>query len=162
VLHFTSAVDAQLRQKGVEILDVVLHVSMGTFQPIREEDIRKHTMEKEYFSVSEATRERLRVARQEGRRVIAVGSTVTRTLETLIRRDPQLEHLHTGWSDLFIHTDFQFQCVQGLITNFHLPKSTLLLMVAAFAGRERILKAYADAIAQGARLFSYGDAMLML
>jgi len=161
-LHFTPAVDASLRAKGIEILEVVLHVSMGTFQPIRDEDVRLHKMEAEYFSIPPETREHLRTARQQGRRIIAVGSTVTRTLETLIRRDPNLNQIKSGWTDLFIHGDFSFQCVTGLITNFHLPKSSLLLMVSAFAGRERILHAYELAIAQGARLFSYGDAMLLI
>lgn len=157
-LHFTEDLIRRIRRKGVEILTVTLHVGLGTFQPIRVENIKNHTMHGEHYEVSPETAQRILNAAQKGRRIIAVGSTSVRVIETLHQKNAPLR----GFTNLFIYPGYTFNTVRGLITNFHLPRSTLLLLVAAFAGKELVFKAYSEAIARGYRFYSYGDAMLVM
>ena len=154
-LHFTNAMFEALRNRGVEVAFITLHVGHATFQPIREEEIETHRMGVEHYLIPEETKDKIRVA---GRRVVAVGTTTVRTLESAARADfPQ------GWQEtnLFITPGFQFRVVSGLLTNFHLPKSSLLILVSAFGGRERVLGAYREAVRERYRFYSFGDAMLL-
>lgn len=153
--HFDEALLQRLTEKGVEITYVTLHVGYGTFAPIKHRDIRLHRVEEEYISVSPETSEKLKEAIRERRRIVAVGTTVTRTLEFIARRNFEP---YEGLCDLYIYPGFEFRAVSALITNFHLPKSSLLLLVCAFAGRDVILRAYQEAIKRGFRFYSYGDA----
>jgi S-adenosylmethionine:tRNA ribosyltransferase-isomerase len=161
-LHFTPAVFERLRQRGVEWCEITLHVGPGTFQPVHSELIEEHRMESERYEISSDTAEAIDQARSRGRRIVAVGTTVARALESFA-----LQHQgHTlpgkGETDLFIYPGFQFRCIEGLITNFHLPRSTLLMLVSAFAGRDLILEAYRQAIQANYRFYSYGDCMLIV
>lgn len=158
-LHFDQPMRASLQQLGVELAHVTLHVGAGTFQPVRGDDISKHVMHQEWFRVPEGTARVVNKARSEGRRVIAVGTTSLRTLESAARDG--LLHAGAGDTRLFVTPGFKFQLVDRLITNFHLPKSTLMMLVSAFAGTVNIRRAYAHAIAKRYRFFSYGDAMLL-
>jgi S-adenosylmethionine:tRNA ribosyltransferase-isomerase len=158
-LHFDQAMRASLEALGVELSHVTLHVGAGTFQPVRGDDISKHVMHQEWFRVPQTTADIVNKARAEGRRVIAVGTTSLRTLESAARDG--LLHEGTGDTRLFVTPGFKFQIVDRLITNFHLPKSTLMMLVSAFAGTDNIRRAYAHAIARRYRFFSYGDAMLL-
>lgn len=159
-LHFSEGILAALADRGVEIAPITLHVGYGTFMPIRVTDIRDHRMHSEVFTIPESTAAAVTAAKQEGRRVVAVGTTSVRTLE-FTADDRGHVRPCAGSCDLFIYPGFQFKCVDAVITNFHLPKSTLILLVSAFAGRERILHAYQCAVAERYRFFSYGDAMLI-
>jgi S-adenosylmethionine:tRNA ribosyltransferase-isomerase len=159
-LHFTKALLSELRLRGVETAFVTLHVGIGTFQPVRVQHVEHHKMEEEEYHLSEQGVERINVAKRSGRKVIAVGTTTTRTLESAASEDGTVHAGHHR-TNLFIYPGYRFKVIDGLITNFHLPRSTLLLLVAAFAGRELILKAYAEAVAQRYRFYSYGDAMLI-
>lgn len=158
-LHFTQRLIGGLENRGVECVYVTLHVGAGTFQPIREDDIEKHRMHSEWFEVSEAVCEQVNAAKRAGRRVIAVGTTSVRCLESATV-DKRLQPFR-GETDIFIYPGFEFRAVDAMITNFHLPGSTLLLLVCAFAGREHILRAYRHAVEAGYRFFSYGDAMFI-
>lgn len=160
-LHFTGHLLERLMSEGVEIVSVTLHVGPGTFQPVRTEFIAEHSMHPEYYNIPLETAERINLAKKQGRRVIAVGTTSVRTLETAAD-DSDLVNPGEGRSNLFIYPGYRFKVIDGMITNFHLPKSTLLMLVAAFAGRERILSAYRIAAAEGYRFYSYGDAMLII
>lgn len=160
-LHFTPELLAKLKQKGVEIVEVLLHVGLGTFRPVKVENIEEHNMHSEYYSVSPEAAERINLAKKEGRRVIAVGTTAARTLESVAKKDGFIE-AKEGWTDIFIYPGYTFKIVDGLITNFHFPKSTLVMLVSAFAGRELILHAYDVAIQERYRFYSFGDAMLIL
>jgi S-adenosylmethionine:tRNA ribosyltransferase-isomerase len=164
-LHFTQSLLEELSRAGHEIAQVTLHVGPGTFRPVETEDPRDHRLDPEWFDVPDSTAAALDRARREGRPVVAVGTTVVRTLESLARLAEQgggeLRGM-SGASDLFLLPGSRFHLVTDLITNFHLPRSTLLMLVAAFAGREPVLSAYAEAIAAGYRFYSYGDAMLLL
>jgi S-adenosylmethionine:tRNA ribosyltransferase-isomerase len=160
-LHFTKALLARLAAKGVEQVPVTLHVGPGTFQPVRVENISMHRMHPEWFSVSASAAESINRARAEGRRVIAVGTTSVRTIETAAQKTGAVEP-GEGDSALFIYPGYRFRATDGIITNFHLPKSTLLMLVSAFAGRERVLAAYRTAVAERYRFYSYGDAMLIV
>jgi len=160
-LHFTEKLLATLRQRGVETIFVTLHVGAGTFQPVRVAHIEHHKMEEEEYHLSEQTAERINAAKRDGRKIIAVGTTTTRTLESAAQADGAVQPGHHR-TNLFIYPGYHFKIIDGLITNFHLPRSTLLLLVAACAGRELILKAYAEAVAQRYRFYSYGDAMLIV
>jgi S-adenosylmethionine:tRNA ribosyltransferase-isomerase len=160
-LHFTPEILAQIRQKGVQIETVTLHVGLGTFQPVRAdrlEDIRLHA---ERYTLPEPTAVAINAARREGRRIVAAGTTTTRTLEHCATLAPEL-YPHSGETSIFLSPGHRFQVVQGLLTNFHLPESTLLMLVSAFAGRDNVLAAYAHAVQQKYRFFSYGDCMLIL
>jgi S-adenosylmethionine:tRNA ribosyltransferase-isomerase len=160
-LHFTDALLDQLRRIGVDIVALTLHVGYGTFAPVRVDDIRQHRMHSEPVTIPESTANAVNAARDEGRRIIAVGTTSVRSLEFAAagtgRIQPGQHHC-----DLFIYPGYRFRIVDAMITNFHLPGSTLLMLVSAFAGRERILSAYAGAIRRRYRFYSYGDAMLIL
>ena len=160
-LHFTEKILQQLVAAGVEILSLTLHVGLGTFLPVRVEDIRQHKMHAELFSISTATATAVNLAREEGRRVFALGTTSARALETAATDDGLLL-AGSGDSEIFIYPGYQFKIVDALITNFHLPKSTLLMLVSAFAGRDFILSAYRQAVVERFRFFSYGDCMLII
>ena len=160
-LHFTGELLDRLRGRGIVTVTVTLHVGPGTFQPVRAEDITQHRMHPERYAVPAGTAAEVEQARSEGRRVIAVGTTAVRALETSAAGDGRVRG-GEGLSDLFIIPGFRFQAVDGMITNFHLPKSTLLMLVAAFGGRERMLAAYREAVKERYRFYSYGDAMLVL
>lgn len=159
-LHFTEALLSELRHRGVETAFITLHVGIGTFLPVRVQQVEQHKMEEEEYHLGEQAAERITLAKRSGRKVIAVGTTTTRTLESAAGEDG-IVHVGHHRTNLFIYPGYRFKVVDGLITNFHLPRSTLLLLVAAFAGRELILKAYAEAVAQRYRFYSYGDAMLI-
>jgi S-adenosylmethionine:tRNA ribosyltransferase-isomerase len=161
-LHFTTELFDRLAARGVERVDITLHVGYGTFKPVRVDVVEEHVVDPETFTVGEAAAAALNRARAAGRRVIAVGTTTTRALESLpLDASGQIVPA-TGETQLFVRPGHEFRIVQGLITNFHLPQSSLLMLVAAFAGRERVLAAYAHAVAAGYRFYSYGDAMLIL
>ena len=147
-------------RRGVEIVRLTLHVGPGTFMPVRVEDYTRHRMLPEYFELSEAAAARLNAAKAAGKRLVAVGTTSVRVLESCA--SPQGFKAQQGWCDLFIYPGYQFKAVDRLLTNFHLPKSTLLLLVSAFAGRELILRAYEEAVKEKYRFYSYGDCMLIL
>ena len=160
-LHFTEALLAEIRQAGVEIVTVTLHVGYGTFLPVRVDDIREHRMHAERFCIPPKTARAVNAAREAGRRVIAVGTTWVRTLEFSTDAAGRLS-AGEGDCDLFIYPGYRFKAVDAMITNFHLPRSTLLMLVSAFAGRDKILDAYQAAIDGGYRFYSYGDGMLIL
>ena len=161
-LHFTPELLETLRARGVRIEGVTLHVGPGTFQPVRVEHVSDHRMKEERFVLPERTALAVAETRRRGGRVVAVGTTVCRTLESCAGPEPGNVTAATGRSSLFIHPGHRFRVVDALLTNFHLPRSTLLMLVAAFAGREVILEAYAQAVERGYRFFSYGDAMLIV
>lgn len=156
-LHFTAKLLSRVSERRVEIVETMLHVGPGTFKPIETDDPARHTMHAEWYSVSEDSAQRVNAAKARGSRVWAVGTTVARTLETLATG--HTVRAGSGWTDLFIYPPYRFRVVDALLTNFHLPRSTLLMLVAAFAGYERVMAAYREAIEEGYRLFSYGDAM---
>lgn len=160
-LHFSSDQLAELQRSGVDVAAVTLHVGPGTFQPVKVDDALQHVMHAERFSVPEATLQQLRRARSEGGRVIAVGTTSCRTLESIADRISESGPV-AGETSIYITPGFEFKVIDGLITNFHLPKSTLLLLVSAFAGRELVLRAYRQAIQERYRFYSFGDAMLIM
>lgn len=157
-LHFTAAVLADVARRGVQIADVLLHVGPGTFKPVEVDDPTQHVMHREWYAVPADTADRINRARAAGGRIWAVGTTAARTLETAATADGTVT-AGSGWTDLFIYPPYRFRTVDGLLTNFHLPRSTLIMLVAAFAGAEQTMAAYREAVAQGYRLFSYGDAM---
>ncbi|AOY60254.1 MULTISPECIES: tRNA preQ1(34) S-adenosylmethionine ribosyltransferase-isomerase QueA [Desulfococcus] len=159
-LHFTPELLARIRERGVTVAAVTLHVGYGTFVPVRVDDIREHRMHHEAFTIPEKTAEAVNLARSEGRRVVAVGTTSVRTLEYAAGPDGRIAP-GSGHCDLFIYPGYRFRAVDAVITNFHLPESTLIMLVSAFAGRENVLSAYREAVARGYRFFSYGDAMLI-
>lgn len=160
-LHFTPELLTRLAQQGVQRAAITLHVGWGTFQPMRTTLVEEHRMEREFYCLTPSAATGIETARHAGGRVIAVGTTTTRTLETLGRIPGPLT-ARSGWSDLFIYPGHRFRIIDALVTNFHLPRSTLLLLVCAFGGRELILEAYRAAIAAKYRFYSYGDAMLIV
>lgn len=160
-LHFTQEILDELAAAGIEIAKVTLHVGLGTFKPVTAERIEDHRMGSERWEVGETTAEAIRRARGEGGRIVAVGTTVVRTLESAALAEAPHPLAGQGATELFITPGFRFRVVDVLLTNFHLPKSTLLMLVSAFAGRERVLAAYEEAIREGYRFYSYGDAMLV-
>ena len=159
-LHFTSDLMDRLSLKGVKIVEITLHVGYGTFLPVRESDIRDHKIHSEWFSISKDTAEAVSEAKQNNNRVVAVGTTSVRTLEYASDPDGRLA-VKAGNCDLYIYPGYDFKCVDAMITNFHLPKSTLLMLVSAFTGRENIMAAYNAAIKKAYRFYSYGDAMFI-
>jgi S-adenosylmethionine:tRNA ribosyltransferase-isomerase len=161
-LHFGPALLAAAAARGIEIAEVTLHIGYGTFQPVRVERVEDHRLEPERYAIGAPAADRIMAALREGRRIVAVGTTTTRTLETVARDNDGRIVPGTGHADLFIYPGFNFRVVGGLLTNFHLPRSSLLMLVAAFAGRDHVLNAYREAIAQHYRFYSYGDAMLIL
>lgn len=158
--HFSADLLRRLKKKGVLVTEITLHVGIGTFSPVRANDIRHHQMHSEWFSIPKKTADIVTRAKQQGQRVIAVGTTSVRTLEFAAQTDGKLSAM-TGSCDLFIFPGYQFRVVGAMITNFHLPKSTLIMLVSAFAGRKKILTAYQAAIQEGYRFYSYGDAMFI-
>ena len=158
-LHFTPELMARIREKGVDIVPVLLHVGLGTFRPVKVENIEEHEMHSEYFEVTPEAAERINATRQRGGRIIAVGTTSVRTLESAVE-DGRLV-AKRGDTNIFIKPGYRFQLVDGLITNFHLPGSTLIMLVSALWDRERILEAYRMAVEEEYRFFSFGDAMLI-
>ena len=159
-LHFTPALIDAVRAKGVEWVELLLHVGLGTFRPVKEEDILQHKMHAEYFEITEQAAEKINRALAEKRRVIAVGTTSTRALESAFAAEKV--QAGNGWTEIYIYPGYQYKVISGLITNFHLPKSTLIMLVSALAGREKIMQAYAGAVRERYRFFSFGDAMLIL
>ena len=159
-LHFTKELLEALKEKGVEIEYVTLHVGLGTFRPVSVENINDHVMHSEFYQMSKDTADRLTKAKAEGRRIISVGTTSTRTLETIMSLYGEFREC-SGWTNIFIYPGYEFKAIDALITNFHLPKSTLVMLVSALAGRENILNAYNEAIKEGYRFFSFGDSMFI-
>ncbi len=159
-LHFTKELLEALKEKGVEIEYVTLHVGLGTFRPVSVENINDHVMHSEFYQMSKDTADRLTKAKAEGRRIISVGTTSTRTLETIMSLYGEFREC-SGWTNIFIYPGYEFKAIDALITNFHLPKSTLVMLVSALAGRENILNAYNEAIKERYRFFSFGDSMFI-
>lgn len=160
-LHFTDALLDEIRARGTDIVDVLLHVGLGTFRPVSEENIEDHVMHREYYEVTEDAANRINRARERGGRIICVGTTSTRTLESVAGEDGTVRP-GSGWTGIYITPGYRFKAVDGLITNFHLPESTLLMLVSALMGREEALRAYRHAVEERYRFFSFGDAMLIL
>lgn len=166
-LHFTPQVLSSLRERGIEMAELTLHVGLGTFQPVHVENVEEHRLHRESFSISEPAAAQINRALEEKRRVIAVGTTTVRTLEFAARQSDSLPpetariRAGSGEADIFIYPGFEFRVVGALLTNFHLPKSTLLMLVSAFAGRDNVLRAYSHAVAEKYRFFSYGDCMFV-
>lgn len=160
-LHFTEELLAQLESKGVVIAHVTLHVGLGTFRPVKVENVTDHHMHSEFYCVEEQEANKIREAKRSGNRVIAVGTTSCRTLESVGAMYGEVRAA-SGFTDIFIYPGYRFQVIDGLITNFHLPQSTLLMLVSAFSSRELILHAYEEAIRERYRFFSFGDAMLLI
>jgi S-adenosylmethionine:tRNA ribosyltransferase-isomerase len=161
-LHFTPDLLAAVRRRGVEVATLVLHVGVGTFRPVEVEDPAEHVMHAEWYEVTEEQAQRMNSARAAGGRLWAVGTTVVRTLETVATGSPPVIRAGAGWTRLFIRPGYDFAVVDRLVTNFHLPRSTLLMLVSAFAGHERAMRAYREAVAQRYRFYSYGDAMAIV
>ena len=160
-LHFTPELMDRLREKGVEFAEVTLHVGLGTFRPVKVEDVTQHRMHSEHYLFPQATADAIRRAKAEGRRVIAVGTTSCRTLESVAALQGDALHECEGYTDIFIYPGYQFRVLDGLITNFHLPESTLIMLVSAFAGYDHVMNAYRVAVAERYRFFSFGDAMFL-
>lgn len=159
-LHFTNELLSELKDKGVIITNVTLHVGLGTFRPVEVDDINNHHMHSEYYNMSKETADILNKSKENGNKIIAVGTTSTRTLESVINKYGKFVEC-SGNTDIFIYPGYEFKAIDSLITNFHLPKSTLVMLVSALAGRENILNAYHEAINEKYRFFSFGDAMLI-
>ncbi|MGI6578383.1 MAG: tRNA preQ1(34) S-adenosylmethionine ribosyltransferase-isomerase QueA [Eubacteriales bacterium] len=160
-LHFTNELLEEVQRMGVNIAFITLHVGLGTFRPVKEEKVEDHLMHSEYCMISKETAEAVKSAKNSGNRIIAVGTTSCRALEAFFDEDANILR-NSGWTDIFIYPGYRFKIIDGLITNFHLPESTLIMLVSAFAGRENILRAYNAAIEKKMRFFSFGDAMLIV
>lgn len=160
-LHFTPELLSQVKEMGVEIAEVTLHVGLGTFRPVKESDVLKHHMHSEFYRIEQSEADKINRAKKEGHRVIAVGTTSTRTLEAASDENGFLKET-SGWTEIFIYPGYRFKVIDALITNFHLPESTLVMLVSALAGREHVLKAYEQAVEERYRFFSFGDAMFIV
>jgi S-adenosylmethionine:tRNA ribosyltransferase-isomerase len=160
-LHFTRQLLKRMEIKGVDIYPITLHVGLGTFRPVDVEDLTKHKMDSENYFVEERTADRVNLALEDRKRIIAVGTTVLRTLESSVSATGKLK-ANTGWTDKFIFPHYDFKICSALVTNFHLPESTLLMMASAFGGYDLVMKAYEEAIKEKYRFFTYGDAMLII
>ena len=160
-LHFTKELLRKVEEKGVKIAHVTLHVGLGTFRPVKVEDVESHHMHSEFYVVEDEQAAMINETKQKGGRVIAVGTTSCRTLESATDEEGIL-HPGSGWTEIFIYPGYRFKMIDGLITNFHLPESTLLMLVSALAGKERIMKAYEEAVKERYRFFSFGDAMIII
>ncbi|MCL6587542.1 MAG: tRNA preQ1(34) S-adenosylmethionine ribosyltransferase-isomerase QueA [Anoxybacillus sp.] len=161
-LHFTEQLLDDIREKGVHIAFITLHVGLGTFRPVNVENVEEHDMHAEFYQMTEETARLLNDVKQRGGRIIAVGTTSTRTLETIATRHNGTFIAESGWTDIFIYPGYEFRAIDGMVTNFHLPKSTLIMLVSALAGRENVLRAYEEAVRERYRFFSFGDAMLII
>ncbi|MEN6412607.1 MAG: tRNA preQ1(34) S-adenosylmethionine ribosyltransferase-isomerase QueA [Veillonellales bacterium] len=159
-LHFTRELMTRIKNQGVNLAFLTLHVGLGTFRPVNVDDITQHVMHREYFSISADTASLINETKHQGGSIIAVGTTAIRTLETVANQAGLVE-AKSGWTDIFIYPGYQFKCIDAIVTNFHLPKSTLLMLISAFAGREKVLAAYHEAVRQQYRFFSFGDAMFI-
>lgn len=160
-LHFTNELLEKIQEKGVEIAFITLHVGLGTFRPVSVESIEEHDMHSEFYHVSEQTAEQLNRVRRNKGKIISVGTTSTRTLETVTRDNNGVFKPASGWTDIFIYPPYKFTAIDGLITNFHLPKSTLIMLISALAGKGFVMEAYQEAVKEQYRFFSFGDAMLI-
>lgn len=160
-LHFTKELIERLKAKGVGFAEVTLNVGLGTFRPVKVDDIEKHEMHSEYYSIDEANAEKINAAKRAGKRIVAVGTTSVRTLESVADENGMIKACH-GNTNIFIYPPYKFKCVDALITNFHLPESTLVMLVSAFMGREKTLSLYELAVKEKYRFFSFGDCMLVL
>ena len=159
-LHFTKELLEQVKAKGIKIAEVTLHVGLGTFRPVKVDNILDHHMHSEFYMVSKEAADTINTAKKEGHRVISVGTTSTRTLESAADENGMLREC-SGWTEIFIYPGYSFKVIDGLITNFHLPQSTLVMLVSALAGREHVLNAYKEAVKEKYRFFSFGDAMFI-
>ena len=159
-LHFTPELLNKLEEKGVIIEYVTLHVGLGTFRPVNVEDVTKHKMHSEFYTMDNSTALELNKAKEEGRRIISVGTTSTRTLETIMQTYGTFKEC-SGWTEIFIYPGYEFKAIDALITNFHLPKSTLVMLVSALAGKDNVLNAYKEAVKEKYRFFSFGDSMFI-
>lgn len=160
-LHFTPALLEEIQTMGVKLAYVTLHVGLGTFRPVKAETLEEHDMHAEYCTISEEAARTITETKRNGGRVICVGTTSCRTVESFANADGTMDP-HAGWTKIFIYPGYRFKCLDALVTNFHLPESTLVMLVSALAGRERILDAYAEAVKERYRFFSFGDAMLIV
>lgn len=161
-LHFTEQLLEDIRSLGVHIAFITLHVGLGTFRPVSVEDVSEHEMHAEFYHMTAETAQLLNNVRTNGGRIISVGTTSTRTLETIAGENNGVFKETRGWTDIFIYPGYEFKAIDGMVTNFHLPKSTLIMLISALAGRENVLNAYHEAVEQRYRFFSFGDAMLIL
>lgn len=159
-LHFTPELLQQVHDKGVQIAEVTLHVGLGTFRPVKETDVLKHHMHSEFYRIEQEEADKINAAKESGHRVIAVGTTSTRTMEAAADESGRLSAC-SGWTEIFIYPGYRFKVIDALITNFHLPESTLVMLVSALAGREHVLSAYETAVQEKYRFFSFGDAMFI-
>ena len=159
-LHFTKELLKKIEEKGIIIKEITLHVGLGTFRPVSVEDVNNHKMHSEFYRMNKDTADVLNLAKKEGRRIISVGTTTTRTLETIMNLYDEFKEC-SGWTDIFIYPGYKFKAIDALITNFHLPKSTLVMLVSAFAGKDKIMNAYKEAVDKKYRFFSFGDSMFI-
>lgn len=159
-LHFTKELLEKIKKKNIKVCYITLHVGLGTFRPVAVEDVTKHKMHSEYYSMTKEVVDTLNTAKKEGKRIIAVGTTTTRTLETIMTKYNEFTSC-SGWTDIFIYPGYKFKAIDGLITNFHLPKSTLIMLVSAFSSKKIILNAYKEAVSKQYRFFSFGDSMFI-
>lgn len=159
-LHFTKELLERIKAKGVKVAFLTLHVGLGTFRPVKAENVEEHHMHSEYYTMTKETAEIINKTKENGGRIIAVGTTSCRTLETIATEDGRVKE-QTGWTDIFMYPGYKFKIVDGLITNFHLPQSTLIMLVSAFSSREIIMNAYSEAVKEKYRFFSFGDAMFL-
>ena len=159
-LHFTKELLEKVKEKGITVLYITLHVGLGTFRPVNVEDVTKHKMHSEFYMMSKETAEILNKAKKNNQRIISVGTTTTRTLETIMNLYDEFREC-SGWTSIFIYPGYEFKAIDSLITNFHLPKSTLLMLVCALAGKDKIMKAYHEAVKEKYRFFSFGDSMFI-
>ena len=159
-LHFTKELLEEIKAKGIKIAHVTLHVGLGTFRPVKEDNILDHHMHSEFYVIDEKAAETINETKKNGGRIIAVGTTSTRTLETVADENGMLRAC-SGWTDIFIYPGYKFKAIDGLITNFHLPESTLIMLVSALAGKEHVMAAYEEAVKERYRFFSFGDAMFI-
>ena len=159
-LHFTEELNEKIKAKGVEILEVTLHVGLGTFKPVKEENIEDHNMHSEYYTMSKEVADKLNLAKKQGRRIIGIGTTSTRTLETVMNRFGEFKEC-SGDTSIFIYPPYEFKAIDAQITNFHLPKSTLIMMISALCSREMMLDTYKQAVKEKYRFFSFGDSMFI-
>ncbi|MCG8540721.1 MAG: tRNA preQ1(34) S-adenosylmethionine ribosyltransferase-isomerase QueA [Clostridia bacterium] len=160
-LHFTEELLKEIEDKGIQIAYITLHVGLGTFRPVKTDNILEHKMHSEFYTVSKEASEMINNTRFNGGRIVSVGTTVTRTLESVAANDGLIKE-GNGWTDIFIYPGYEFKVIDGLLTNFHLPESTLIMLVSALAGKENVLNAYNEAVNERYRFFSFGDAMLIV
>lgn len=160
-LHFTPELLEKIKEKGVKIAKVTLHVGLGTFRPVKVEDVTNHHMHSEFYMISKEAADIINTTKANGKRIISVGTTSTRTLESVADEHGMVRET-SGWTEIFIYPGYQFKCIDCLITNFHLPESTLLMLVSALAGKEKIMAAYEEAVKEKYRFFSFGDAMFIM